>query len=129
MEQWTIGVVAKKVGLRPSALRYYESVGLLPRPQRVNGRRYYDATIFPVLNVLQMARQAGFTIADLRLLFQSDGAAPAPSTRWQSLATQKVADLDAQIAQAHQMKQLLHRGMECGCLRYEDCVWVMERHG
>ncbi len=42
MPDLTIGDVARRSGLRPSALRYYEEAGLLPAPARVNGRRRYD---------------------------------------------------------------------------------------
>src|SRR5215211_1580597 len=41
----TIGEVARKAGIRPSALRYYESVDILPKPERVNGRRRYDGEV------------------------------------------------------------------------------------
>jgi MerR family transcriptional regulator, redox-sensitive transcriptional activator SoxR len=42
MEELAIGEVARRAGIRPSALRYYESIGLLPAPTRVSGRRRYD---------------------------------------------------------------------------------------
>ena len=38
----TIGEVARKAGLRPSAIRYYEDAELLPKPERVGGQRRYD---------------------------------------------------------------------------------------
>lgn len=130
MKKWTIGEVARQAGLRTSAIRYYESEGLLPEPQRVHGRRYYDETIFPVLTVLQIVRAAGFTIADLRLLFRKSEADSPPRQQWNHLAARKMTELDVQIEQAQQMKHLLQRGMECGCLRYEDCLLVEKhRHG
>lgn len=39
------GEVAQQAGIQPSAIRYYESEGLLPAPERVNGRRKYDARV------------------------------------------------------------------------------------
>ncbi|HYM70543.1 MAG TPA: MerR family DNA-binding transcriptional regulator, partial [bacterium] len=42
----TIGEVAKRVGLRPSAVRYYERIGILPEPARQSGRRRYDDGVF-----------------------------------------------------------------------------------
>jgi DNA-binding transcriptional MerR regulator len=45
MGSMSIGEVARTVGVRPSALRYYESVGLLPSPERTNGRRRYDGEV------------------------------------------------------------------------------------
>ena len=52
MEELTIGEVARQAGIRPSALRYYESIGLLPAPKRVNGRRRYDPSTVQQLTVL-----------------------------------------------------------------------------
>lgn len=58
----TIGEVAKRSGLRPSAIRYYESVGILPEPERVHGRRRCDPDVLHVLHAVGVARAAGFGI-------------------------------------------------------------------
>src|SRR3712207_8701856 len=47
-----------RAGIRPSALRYYESVGLLPAPQRVGGQRRYGAAVLDQLAVIRLAQQA-----------------------------------------------------------------------
>jgi hypothetical protein len=46
----SIGAVAAQAGMRPSSIRYYEQIGLLPRPDRVGGRRVYgpDLTFITV---------------------------------------------------------------------------------
>lgn len=41
----TIGEVARRAGVRPSTLRYYERIGVLPSPERSNGRRRYDGEV------------------------------------------------------------------------------------
>ena len=41
----TIGEVARRAGMRTSRIRYYESVGLLPEPERISGMRRYDADV------------------------------------------------------------------------------------
>lgn len=66
MDDLTIGEVARRAGLRPSALRYYESVGILSPPQRVSGQRRYDATALQRIALIQLAQRAGFTIAEIR---------------------------------------------------------------
>jgi MerR family redox-sensitive transcriptional activator SoxR len=124
MDELPIGEIARQAGVRTSALRYYESVGLLPAPRRVNGRRRYDADIIQRLTLIQLAQRAGFTIAEIQTLLNGFDTETPPAARWKALARQKLQQLDAQIAQAQQMKQLLQAGLECGCLRWEDCVIV-----
>src|SRR5258708_27669334 len=94
MEELTIGAVARQAGMRPSALRYYEGIGLLPAPRRVNGRRRYDPSTLQQLTVLRFARQAGFTIAEMQTLFHGFAPETPPAARWQALAGQKRGRLD-----------------------------------
>ena len=56
-------------GLRPSAIRYYEQIGILPPAQRVSGQRRYDLTALHRLVVIQRARQTGFTLTEIKQLF------------------------------------------------------------
>src|SRR5438876_473357 len=57
MSELSIGEVARRTGIRPSALRYYEEVGLLPRVPRIGGRRRYsdrrDRWLLPALSVAE----------------------------------------------------------------------------
>lgn len=123
-DQLSIGDVAQQVGVQPSALRYYESIGLLPAPQRVNGRRHYDADVLQRLSVIQLAKDAGFTITEIQTLLHGFEPDTPPSARWRALATEKLSELDAFIERAEAMKQLLKAGIECGCLRFEDCTII-----
>lgn len=124
MEGLIISEVARRAGVRPSALRYYESVGLIPAPKRVNGRRRYDPSVVQRLALLQLAQQAGFTIAEIRTLFHGFAPDTPPAARWRALARQKAVELDALIARAQHMKHVLETGLQCGCLRLEDCSIV-----
>lgn len=62
MSQLTISQVARQVGLQPSAIRYYEQIGILLSAQRIGGMRRYDTTVLRRLAVIQRARQTGFTL-------------------------------------------------------------------
>ena len=126
MSEMTIGEVAKRVDVQPSALRYYESVGLLPQPKRVNGRRRYDEHIFPQIAMIQLAQRAGFTIAEIKML--KDGFQPQTplSARWRSLAQEKLVELNNRILETEQMITMLQNGLQCGCLQLEDCAIVNE---
>ena len=67
-DELTISMVACHAGVRPSAIRYYESVDLLPLPRRVSGRRRYGPEVLPRLALIAAAQRMGFTIADIRTL-------------------------------------------------------------
>jgi DNA-binding transcriptional MerR regulator len=61
MPELTITAIAREAGMRPSTLRYYERIGLLPSPGRVAGRRRYDLCALKQLELISYAKQAGFT--------------------------------------------------------------------
>ena len=121
MEDLTIGEVARRAGVRTSALRYYESIGLLPAARRVNGRRRYDPAAVRMLAVIHLAQQAGFSMAEIGTLFHGFAAETSPGERWRPLAEQKLGEVDALIARARQMKHILETLLECGCVRLEEC--------
>jgi len=127
VEELTIGEVARRVGLRPSALRYYESVGLLPPPRRVNGQRRYDASVFQRLAIIQLAQESGFTLAEIETLVHGFASETPPSARWWTLAQAKLVEADALIQRAQHMKRLLEAALDCGCLTFEECVIVEDQ--
>jgi len=127
MEELPIGEVARRAGIRPSALRYYESIGLMPAPKRVSGRRRYDQSTVQMLKVVQLAQQAGFTVAEIQMLLHGFAPDTPPAARWDPLARHKLQELDALIERAQKMKRILETGLHCGCLRLEDCAIVLER--
>ncbi|HEX2093890.1 MAG TPA: MerR family transcriptional regulator [Longimicrobiaceae bacterium] len=127
MEELTIGEVARRTGLRTSALRYYEEVGILPAPRRLHGRRRYDAEVLRVLEVIRFARQAGFTLEEIRTLFHGFGAETPLGERWQALAQAKLLELDALMDRARRMQEAIRRGIACGCVRIEDCALAEPR--
>jgi MerR family redox-sensitive transcriptional activator SoxR len=127
MNMLTIGEVARRAGIRTSALRYYESIGLLPMPSRVNGLRRYDASTVGLLAVIRLAQQAGFTVAEIQTLLHGFTPETPPAARWRPLAQAKLAELDEVIARAQQMKAILATGLNCGCLRLEDCATILVR--
>jgi MerR family transcriptional regulator, redox-sensitive transcriptional activator SoxR len=122
MKSLTIGEVARRTGVRTSALRYYEEAGILPAPARMNGRRIYDQDTIRQVDVLRFAQQSGFTLDEIKLLFHGFNAHTPLSARWQTLARKKLEDLAALSRQIEQMKNALTLGLECGCLRIEDCT-------
>jgi MerR family redox-sensitive transcriptional activator SoxR len=123
----TIGEVARRAGVRTSAIRYWEDEGVLPPPRRVGGQRRYDEAVLARLAVVRLAQEVGFSVADVRALvegFEAEGVAPA---RWRELAQRKLVEIDALIDRAEGMKRLLEESLGCGCLTLDACELVLVR--
>ena len=117
----TIGEVARESGLATSALRYYESVGLLEPARRINGQRRYAPNAVRILGTIRFAQEAGFSVDEIRTLFHGFGADVPPPGRWRKLAAKKMAELDEMAARVERMRRALASAMQCGCLAIEDC--------
>ena len=124
-DELTIGEVASRSGLRPSALRYYEGLGLLDAPRRVGKHRRYEPGVLRRLAVIGLAQQAGFTMAEIAVLLHGFASDTPPAVRWQALAQRKLAEVEAQICRAQEMRRLLVESLRCGCLVLDDCAAVI----
>lgn len=123
----TIGEVARRAGLQPSAIRYYERIGLLPKPERTGGKRRYSESVLNRLAVIQLAKQAGFTLSEIRILLNGFSADTPPSARWQELARTKIPEVEDLITRARGMKRLLEEGLKCECLSLEQCGVLLRK--
>jgi MerR family transcriptional regulator, redox-sensitive transcriptional activator SoxR len=120
-----IGEVARRAGVRPSAIRFYEAAGLLPPPaRRVGGQRRYDPGILQSLAVIHLAQQAGFTISEIRELLRGLAHGAAPSAQWRALAERKLPEIRALIRRAQEMQRWLDEGLRCDCLELGACRLV-----
>ena len=116
-----IGSLARQTGLRPSAIRYYESVGLLPAPERRGSHRVYGADAVERLRLLKAGQALGFTLPEVAVVLRSLGKASV-SVEWRRLAARKIAELDQTIAAARAVKRLLREGLDCGCVDARSCT-------
>jgi MerR family transcriptional regulator, redox-sensitive transcriptional activator SoxR len=122
MSELSIGEVARRTGVKPSALRYYEQEGLLPRVSRAGGRRRYGERDVRMIEVLRFAQQAGFTLDEIRKLFHRFDAKAPLGARWRLLAQSKLRELDELQARIVHMRRAIEQGLACGCMRIEDCT-------
>jgi MerR family transcriptional regulator, redox-sensitive transcriptional activator SoxR len=122
MPQLTISQVARQIRLRPSAIRYYERIGLLPPARRLSGQRRYDATVLYRLAIIQRARQLGFTLSEIRQLFFGFRDVTRASERWQALSKRKLAELDHLMDAIKAVRALLRELMtKCRCETLDQC--------
>lgn len=119
MDELTIGEIARMAGVATSTLRYYESIGLLPSPKRVSGQRRYTREVLQILAVIQLGKDANFSLPEIRALLYDDSNSRTLSERWKALARQKLDEIDAIIARAMEMKALLEEGLRSDSLLYE----------
>ena len=115
-----IGEVAQLAGVAPSTLRYYERAGLLPPPDRMDGRRAYTPDALFRLAVVLHARHAGLGIEETRRLLAA-GPASSPARSWRLSAAAKIAALDTLIEEARAMKDRLCRISSCKCSSWDEC--------
>ena len=122
MARLTISEVARQVGLQPSAIRYYEQMGILPPAERISGQRRYDRSVLYRLAVIQRARQAGFALDEIRALFFGFRDGTRADARWRKLADRKLTELDEIAEQIASMQRLLKRlKARCHCETLEMC--------
>jgi MerR family redox-sensitive transcriptional activator SoxR len=122
MPQLTISEVARQIRLRPSAIRYYERIGLLPPAERQSGQRRYDLTVLYRLAIIQRARQLGFTLTEIRHLFFGFRDVTRPSERWRALSQRKLAELSQLMDGIRAVQGVLKKLMtKCRCDTLDEC--------
>jgi MerR family redox-sensitive transcriptional activator SoxR len=122
MAEISIEQLTRQTGLRPSKLRYYEEVGLLHPVRRVGGRRQYDDSVYQRLALIQTGQQAGFTLAELRVLLDNISDAGAGGADWHELIDRKLREMDALLLNIQSMKRLLQDIMDCDDASLAECI-------
>lgn len=119
----SIGELARQTGVQPSALRYYESLGILPVPQRVSGQRRYAPGAIDAVRFIQTAQCVGFTLNEIKDILENppDGK-NCRIQRLQEMARKKIEHIDALIQRATAMKKALKAGLNCQCSNLDECL-------
>jgi len=117
-----IGELARRSSLKPSAIRFYEKAGLLPAPDRKNGRRVYSSDAVDRLTLIGFAKDTGFSLPEIKLLLHGFPTSTTAGERWRKLATSKIAQLESSIAKARAMEGMLRSIMKCRCATIDQCA-------
>ena len=121
-----IGEVAERSGIATSAIRYYERERLIPVADRKGNARVYGPDILDRLALIDLAKSAGFTIAETRQLVRGVARTTPPGPRWRGLAEKKLGEVEERIAEACRMRAVLQQAMRCECPTFEDCTRARE---
>jgi MerR family copper efflux transcriptional regulator len=113
MEKLTIGQLARRVGLRTSALRYYEAEGLLePDARSEAGYRLYRPEAEDTLRFIQQAQRLGFSLADIRTLLHEVRAGSLSGEELLDMTQERFLDLERRLTELlvvrHEMESFLH---------------------
>jgi len=119
-----IGEAAVAAGVPTQTIRFYESRGLLPQPQRgVNGYREYDASVLTLLAFIRGGQAAGLTLVEVASILDLRREGDVPCTHVQSLLATKLRDVKERqrelAALETELAQLLERSQE---LDPADCT-------
>jgi MerR family redox-sensitive transcriptional activator SoxR len=121
-ETFTIGQLAHAAGLNASAIRYYESVGVLPEPERESGQRRYGPEALRRLQVIDVAKRAGFTLEEAAVLLATDGRGSPAHAQLRELAVRKLPEVEALIERAQAMRDWLNTATGCNCETLDVCA-------
>jgi MerR family redox-sensitive transcriptional activator SoxR len=124
-ETLTIGELGRRTGVAPSALRFYEEIGLLAPAARVSGRRRYGPDAVGSVGAILFLSDVGFTLAEIKELMAARSTSPRS---WRELARRKLAELDERIAEAQAARVAVEHAIACphddviSCPNFQEVV-------
>jgi MerR family transcriptional regulator, redox-sensitive transcriptional activator SoxR len=116
-----IGEIARRTGLRPSTIRFYEKAALIAPPGRLSKQRRYGLDAVGRLELIKLALRSGFSIAETRDFISGFTGQTPPAARWRAFAERKLVELKAERARIETMEGLLEASFRCDCPSLEVC--------
>lgn len=117
-----IGELASLAGLKPSAIRYYEKLGVLEAPHRVGGQRRYSADAQDRVLLIRFAAEMDFTLAEIKLFLNGLRNNAAVGPRWRKLAYTKIKQVEDTMQRSRRLKSLLQHLLHCQCPSLQVCM-------
>lgn len=117
-----IGQVAQRTGLSVSAIRFYETQGLVSPVRNNGGQRRYLRSDIRRLSFVLIAQQLGFSIEEIRQRLATLPAQRTPNQKdWAKISKGFREELDQRINLMTRMRDRLDGCIGCGCLSLENC--------
>ena len=118
----TIGQVALRSGVAPSALRFYEAEGLIASVRSDGNQRRYERSVLRRVAVIQAGRRAGIPLASIGTALARLPSDRPPSKRdWANLSRAWRSDVEQRIALLERVRDDLASCIGCGCLSLRSC--------
>jgi MerR family transcriptional regulator, redox-sensitive transcriptional activator SoxR len=119
----TIGELSSRSGVAPSALRFYEDVGLISAQRTTGNQRRYPRHMLRRIAFIRAAQRVGLSLDEIHAALSTlpNGRTPTKSD-WERVSRTWTARLDRQIADLYRLKAKLTGCVGCGCLSMRTCV-------
>ena len=116
-----IGELARLTGKRASAIRYYEQIGLLPQPARMDGRRRYHPGVVRTLAVIETGQRAGLALEEIKTLLAASPDDGEAISRLREVAERKLPQIKAMIEHSQIVRDWLECAARCECPDLDQC--------
>lgn len=125
MDSLTIGEVAARAGVATSALRFYETKGLIASERTDGNQRRYPRAVLRRVALIRAGQEVGLSLAELAAALETLPHDKTPTRAdWERLSRSWRSRLDSQIAEMIALKDELTECIGCGCLSLESCAIV-----
>ena len=112
--KFEIGEAARRAGVRPSAVRYYEKRGLIAAERGAGGRRLFTMESVERLVLIRHAKNLGFSLAEVRRLVMGE--------HWSVIAESKLVEVDRILQRTAEMREGLQVISRCQCRDLQQCA-------
>lgn len=119
----SIGEVARRCGVATSALRFYESRGLIESVRTDGNQRRFPRSTIRVVSVIRAAQAVGLTLEEIRGALDAlpDRRVPTKAD-WERMSAAWRDQLDARITELRALRADLSSCIGCGCLSLKSCA-------
>ncbi|HEY8301625.1 MAG TPA: redox-sensitive transcriptional activator SoxR [Jatrophihabitans sp.] len=119
----TVGELADRSGVAPSALRYYENQGLIDATRTTGNQRRYQRHVLRRLAFIRAAQNVGLSLGEIAAALATlpEGGTPTRAD-WSRLSRTWRERLDEQIAALRKLRDGLDSCIGCGCLSLRRCA-------
>ncbi len=118
----TIGELAARSGVASSALRYYESRGLISSLRTESNQRRFARSTLRTVSLIRVAQGLGLSLDDIGRALATMGKAAPTADDWERVSAVWRDDLSDRIASLTRLRDDLTSCIGCGCLSLERCA-------
>jgi MerR family redox-sensitive transcriptional activator SoxR len=118
----SVGVVAKRCGVKVSTLHFYEQKGLITSYRTTGNQRQYKAEVIRRISVIKAAQKMGISLEDIKKAFAILPKNRTPTkSDWQALSKSWQTQLNQKISALQQLRDKIDGCIGCGCLSLKSC--------